>query len=271
MQILDEYQTICNPFTEGDLEALNLESSRVHSPQPSPIGDYEDNIEDNESNLDVKFIVNSKVEEPEPDIQLKSASELEPTNCQRQHLPKFKRRVHPSKRKFPPEHYDEFGKRKRVRIKIKSTCKLCGQVFASQQNLKVHVSRIHELKFTYHCKTCGLGKRCKKDMEKHELACSKDELPKETEICPEDGCQVVVSCRTGLETHFRDQHPTRPFFDVCKECQQGCYTESGLRRHITKIHKRRDGPLECEHCGKSFKTKNILECHQKVSLQCKLR
>ncbi|CAI5773140.1 transcription factor IIIA [Podarcis lilfordi] len=138
-------------------------------------------------------------------------------------------------------------------------CKVegCNERFTTKSNLNKHIGRKH----LQHCKEyiCDF-EGCGKSFKKHQqLKIHQSEHTGEPPFkCSHEGCEMRFSMRAHLKRHEKIHEGY-----ACKK--DGCSfvgkTWSELLKHMRQSHVE---PITCSVCGKIFRRKDYLKCHQKI-------
>ena len=145
-------------------------------------------------------------------------------------------------------------------------CDVCDQIFTQKAFLIQH-KKIHEDKKRVSCELCGLtfcGKysflRHLKKIH-HQGRKSKKEIPAATYKC--DVCDKVFSNKFYLRQHsYVHKGSTR---HSCDSCDITFCRIDAFYRHLKKVHNKGQGPYQCNVCNKRFNTPGNLGRHKNIA------
>ncbi|XP_059483790.1 zinc finger protein 208-like [Neocloeon triangulifer] len=159
---------------------------------------------------------------------------------------------------------------------ISLVCEICGQIFTSENSLKIHMYRHSEMEFN--CGHCDYKSHRKLYLEKHierhmtkKVKCSicgasvlylknhlkKSHGPKQTFQC--SICDKTISCNPkAIMTHRNSHLGLRPF--KCEECGKSFAVQFNMRNHQLKKHGIK--AFECNICNKPFQNGLNLKKHK---------
>jgi KRAB domain-containing zinc finger protein len=157
-------------------------------------------------------------------------------------------------------------------------CIHCAMSFANKRQLKVHINRIHELKYIGVCRFCGKGCFTTANLQDHERTHT-GEKPYTCELCGKSFCtkssfqsHAVVHiettnfdcdiCKKKFKTHdalreHKKSHLERQF--KCHLCSKGYLKNSALQIHILTHSNFK--PYQCDTCSSEYYTRYQLICH----------
>ena len=170
--------------------------------------------------------------------QGKSSSETNDTFCNQCHK----------------EFSDSQTLRKHLFVEHNSECLICSKNFTTSQLLMIHLIEDHK-RIDDCCLTCGLFMESGKSKIEHMTSCS------EKYKCPL--CPYTVGQSGNLYiNHIRRIHWKEDVYR-CDPCQKPFTTPTEFKKHIQKIHEKKDLSVECDLCGKVLSSKNALYTHMK--------
>ena len=136
-------------------------------------------------------------------------------------------------------------------------CPICNMMFESKDQVRFdsHVEShqtgvMPDIPVVYSCLKCKKTFKKYKWCENHKVKCGSVYV-----VC--NMCNKRFKSVRYLKVHIKTIH-VKPKIQCDKAgCDMKFLTESKLRAHI-KSHDK----VECESCGKTFKSKNVLKCHK---------
>ena len=123
-------------------------------------------------------------------------------------------------------------------------CERCDKTFATNRNLKRHMSNIHEGHKDFQCENC------------HRFFGQKDELKRHK--CKDLTNDSMEPENNGNNKSFK-----------CERCDKTFTADRNLKRHIYIVHEGNKNFL-CELCQKMFGFKQLLERHMKIKHNIKV-
>jgi KRAB domain-containing zinc finger protein len=107
----------------------------------------------------------------------------------------------------------------------KVICSLCNKLFSNKNNLKTHISSIHNKNLPF--------------------------------FCPYSNCSKKYPNKTKLEAHIRTHKGIKPF--QCEKCGKKFNENGNLKSHLNKHDE--NIKFKCSFCEKSYKSNNHLKEH----------
>jgi len=107
----------------------------------------------------------------------------------------------------------------------KVICTLCNKLFSNKNNLKTHVSSIHNKNLPFKC--------------------------------PYSNCSKKYPNNTKLQTHIRTHKGIKPF--ICEICGKRFNENGNLKSHLNKHEENKK--FKCSFCEKSYKSSGHLKEH----------
>uniref|UniRef100_A0A182M5Y9 C2H2-type domain-containing protein n=1 Tax=Anopheles culicifacies TaxID=139723 RepID=A0A182M5Y9_9DIPT len=135
----------------------------------------------------------------------------------------------------------------------KYKCDQCGRMFNFLANLKMHIDCIHGSK-DVRCNVCDKYFNLKA-FRAHKRTAHTDQLL----MC--EHCPKMFKTRGALEVHKGIHDDSLVQFTACKLCNKQIRL-TNVKKHMTSQHSQ-DGPVNCELCGKIFRTMFHMKRHQK--------
>ena len=158
---------------------------------------------------------------------------------------------------FPSTHKDELNHHVKQHGENMLECPICNLMFESKDQVRFdsHVES-HQTGVQQDIPVVYSSLKCKKTFmkykwcENHKVKCGSVHV-----VC--NMCNKRFKSVRYLKVHIKTIH-VKPKIQCDKaDCDMKFLTESKLRAHI-KSHDK----VECEICGKTFKSKNVLKCHK---------
>ncbi|XP_073444613.1 uncharacterized protein [Dendrobates tinctorius] len=150
-------------------------------------------------------------------------------------------------------HKESLEGQKNTSLKRLFSCLQCGKCFTRKSILNEHL-RTHTGEKPHSCSQCGKCFTKKSSLLKHEIIHTGEKLFS----CLE--CGKCFMFKDHLERHQRIHTGERPY--PCLECGKRFIQKSGLSKH-QKIHTG-EKPFSCSECGKCFAEKSGLVRHQRT-------
>lgn len=159
--------------------------------------------------------------------------------------------------------FDVFPSHPELRVHITSKhtfkCPECPQFLNSEESLRKHQNRVHNI---HVCKECGKSFRGLDKLHIHESKhATKNTCPK---------CGKMYTTKEYYVRHVKlclvdkiDPHPVRSDYErnyTCEKCEKSYSTPGGLRVHIRFAHENAK-PHVCPECGKEFTAPSYLKIH----------
>uniref|UniRef100_A0A182VQ38 Uncharacterized protein n=1 Tax=Anopheles minimus TaxID=112268 RepID=A0A182VQ38_9DIPT len=135
----------------------------------------------------------------------------------------------------------------------KYKCDQCGRMFNFLANLKMHIDCIHGSK-DVRCNVCDKYFNLKA-FRAHKRTAHTDQML----MC--EHCPKMFKTRGALEVHKAIHDDTLVQYTTCKLCNKQI-RQTNVKKHMTSQHSE-DGPVNCELCGKIFRTMFHMKRHQK--------
>jgi len=153
---------------------------------------------------------------------------------------------------------------------VKYKCKLCHEIFMIKEDLKAHVTELHDPNIANTCICSQCGRMYKNELTKirhekkfHGIQKSNDVTLDKSNICPT--CGMELRNRYSLENHLKVNHenafeePRRcHYYDESGKgsaCKKKFLTPYALEMHTSHYHK--EGPKStssiCHYCSEVFK------------------
>ncbi|KAL4702831.1 hypothetical protein ACJJTC_009296 [Scirpophaga incertulas] len=148
-------------------------------------------------------------------------------------------------------------------------CVLCGESFVGKRGLVIHEQKAHRLSnkqngsttpAMFACDTCSVQFKTKDALQKHIV----------TTVGDCTTCRPCTYCgeNVGKDCDMKDHLRTHIGRKNCDPCKRTFSNERSYAIHVQRVHcqireKPKSGPVVCEICGKSYKTKSLLTYHQR--------
>ena len=143
-------------------------------------------------------------------------------------------------------------------------CELCGQQFLTKKYANQHKIEVHEEK-RFSCDECDYKCSALNNLNKHKRSRhskNPDDNYTNCEICQK---RLTIG---SLHSHMKLIHHKMGFEEsVCEFCEKTFTTKSGLKRHISTVHKL-ERRFKCEYCEQMFQRSSQLNKHR-ISLHSK--
>lgn len=152
-------------------------------------------------------------------------------------------------------HYENHIQRHAVKLKLLNekkslTCSFCEKECSNDNELSVHVNKIHLQIKPYSCDMCERQFYTESNLKNHKRVHS---MPSK-ETC--EFCSKTLRSRKQLVIHVRKHIGAKPF--CCQVCGQAFYSASKARKHMRINH---GGRFCCRICKSIFATKYELKGH----------
>lgn len=138
----------------------------------------------------------------------------------------------------------------------KRLCGHCGKLLSSSQLLKEHVNSIHTGHQPYKCEKCDISFSRYSNLYHHAVV-RDHKVSTFSKAC--DICGLDFQSETFYLRHMW-KHPENVF---CEKCQMKFNNNEDFKQHVESVHEELK-PLQCDTCGKKFRTKNSLKLHVRV-------
>ncbi|CAH0598616.1 unnamed protein product [Chrysodeixis includens] len=153
------------------------------------------------------------------------------------------------------EHYESHIQRhsdklKLIKQKTVQTCSFCEKECSNDNELSLHVNKVHLQIKPYSCDMCERQFYTENNLKNHKKIHSMG--PKEA--C--EFCNKILKSRKQLVIHVRKHIGVKPF--CCQVCGQGFYSTFKAREHMKVYH---GGKFCCRICKSTFVTKYGLKEH----------
>lgn len=156
------------------------------------------------------------------------------------------------------KHHDTHMQRHAMKLNIlsrkKQTCSFCEKECLDDNQLSVHVNKVHLQIKPYGCDMCDRQFYTETNLRQHKKVHSI--LSKET--C--EFCMKTLKCRRDFVVHLRKHIGVRPF--KCMLCSQEFYSEIEMKSHMKKWH---GGRFCCKLCRKVFINRTGLKNHVNIA------
>ncbi len=133
-------------------------------------------------------------------------------------------------------------------------CTLCDKSFARKENLRGHISVVHDKIKPFCCTLCDKSFAEKKTLTRHIDAIHHKLKPFSCTLCDKS-----FIAKSDLNRHVGTVHEKLKCF-TCTFCYNIFSTKSNLSRHVDEIHKKLKR-FNCALCDKSFSQKGTLTVH----------
>ncbi|KAF9796754.1 hypothetical protein SFRURICE_001834 [Spodoptera frugiperda] len=152
-------------------------------------------------------------------------------------------------------HYETHIQRHSVKLKLLNknrtlTCSFCEKECPNDNQLSLHVNKIHLQIKPYSCDMCDRQFYTENNMKCHKKVHS---MPSK-EVC--EFCNKTLKSRKQLVVHVRKHIGVKPF--GCQICGQYFYSAFKVRKHMRLSH---GGIFCCRICKSIFPTKYELKAH----------
>ena len=137
-------------------------------------------------------------------------------------------------------------------------CQKCDKIVCSEQNLNLHMKRVHLQIKDYFCEQCPSSFSTKQELRSHALSHSEERNFK----CNQ--CDKAFKTKSYLKIHGRIHSGEKPYF--CEECGKSFSNQSQLISHKKERHSG-EIPFQCDACEKGFKTQKYFRLHKKTHLE----
>lgn len=120
-----------------------------------------------------------------------------------------------------------------AQVKKSFPCDKCERIFNRLDNFKRHISIKHDKQRRFKCSECAKIYAFKQSLEFH-----------------------MTTVHSGLKIELEKQ-PVK-----CEKCDKICASAKALNIHTTIKHCPEELKLNCDHCGKLFRKKELLDKHR---------
>ncbi|XP_041472635.1 zinc finger protein 567-like [Lytechinus variegatus] len=107
-------------------------------------------------------------------------------------------------------------------------CPRCPLKFKHKRYLKAHTYRVHSLKRTQQCPTCGKMFKRANELSKHKV------IHAATKPHPCSVCDKAFTQKSNLRIHMRQHTGDKPY--VCDVCEAAFVNKVSLKNHKKKLH-----------------------------------
>lgn len=138
-------------------------------------------------------------------------------------------------------------------------CTICQNTFKNVNNLRKHITLVHENILVAFCDLCGKGFKQRGDLPKHKRLTHSNERNFECEIC-----NKKFKTNSFLNKH-KKMHLSvdeRPGKRVCEICSKVSFSTGSHKNHL-QTHTD-ETPFECPICEKKFRSNTTLQRHETV-------
>lgn len=140
----------------------------------------------------------------------------------------------------------------RIHLKVrKFECSICGKLFVSQPDRKLHMLRHYKIK-PVQCDLCPMRFYSTRELRKHKFAHSGQKPHR----C--DDCDVAFAYVESLRRHV-SAHLPHPV--TCDRCLKQFLCQKSLTKHM-RSHPAASNIFKCSDCGKNYKNSKCLETHK---------
>lgn len=152
-------------------------------------------------------------------------------------------------------HYDSHMQRHVSKLRLlkqrrSQTCSFCEKECSNDNELSVHVNKVHLQIKPYSCDMCERQFYTESNLNSHKKVHSL--FSKES--C--EFCGKILKCRNDLVIHVRKHIGVQPH--ACLICSQTFYSSGRVKAHMSSYH---GGAFCCKLCKQTFRTKNGLKHH----------
>jgi len=142
---------------------------------------------------------------------------------------------------------------KTPKLEEKHTCFYCAKVFASRQNHKDHVRKVHQdVAIKCNVFKCLQFFRTEQECDEHFREKHEEQEKMKKIKCPH--CDYRTNNEDCIKQHVALKHGTENL--KCPECPGKVYkSQLALRRHLQLIHYR--GSVTCAHCDETYQRSEI--------------
>lgn len=138
-------------------------------------------------------------------------------------------------------------------------CKYCDEEFSTLVQLNCHRKDCDEWDKRFHaCGLCPDKFPTQRAKRQHQLVEHREELPEKCGICR---YTRLFATKEELNQHQIDQHATGVVYQ-CHFCDKLYSSTYEKNQHVKKDHP--FGEYECEKCGKTLKSKELLDEHRQL-------
>ncbi|XP_045529269.1 zinc finger protein 197-like isoform X1 [Pieris brassicae] len=134
------------------------------------------------------------------------------------------------------------------------TCSFCERDYSNENELSLHVNKVHLQIKPYNCDMCEKQFYTELNLRSHK----KLHNVKSREECT--FCHKTFMCRKSLVIHLRKHIDIKPHY--CPVCSKSFYSESSMKYHMKKLH---GGRYCCRLCKHIVNSNIDLKNHFKVA------
>ena len=160
--------------------------------------------------------------------------------------------------------------RKHTSPEHKVFCDQCGKGYRQPHELKVHIARAHSTGGEYICEGCGATFTNQYSLNDHKrMTCGQNSKPSKPGKAGKPQSKKHICQYCGAKFHSpakRECHEKSVHLNIrdimCDECDYRTANAYKLRCHKESIHEGIVYKCDVPGCGRSYRTKGSLYCHQ---------
>ena len=138
------------------------------------------------------------------------------------------------------------------------TC-FCGVKCKSFAILNKHIEKKHPVANSWDCSKCDINVGSQSSMWKHYRSKHLNIYLFKCSLC-----EVSSDEKSAIAYHLHDKHNIDvPQLICCDKCDIKLATQSSLKRHLHICRVEGEKPFQCPDCEKKFRSKEMLQVHQK--------